>query len=277
MVRCGQVLQVLKGVAVALVLLCLAGPVQAADLADGYELDTFPEKKRFAVVPYFWAPFFNGSMTVNNQRVEFNGINVLELISDGELSFPPFVLAGEWSHGPWGVMLDTTILGLEFARDDFNLRSGPVSLAAGLDYDYVLSHANLNYDFFERTSANWHTVFEGHLGLRYTYYRAALNVSIGPLERDFDETLTWVDGIVGARLSGAHVDGWNYRLYADIGTGGADISAQGLAVLGKQWQFDRFDLEVFGGYRALYQDWSSGNDAVDLTSHGPLAGLRFTF
>ena len=36
-------------------------------------------------------------------------------------------------------------------------------------------------------------------------------------------------------------------------------------------------MSWIAGYRLLYQDWSSGNDAVDLLTHGPQLGLAFNW
>lgn len=73
---------------------------------------------------------------------------------------------------------------------------------------------------------------------------------------------------------------WFANGYADVGGFGigADLDAQGLVSVGYNWTPL---VATTVGFRALYADYSSGNDRgsfrYDATMYGPFAGLSFMF
>ncbi len=230
-----------------------------------------------STTPYFWMTFYDGSLTLNGQTVDMSGTSVFDLLEAGSLNFVPVVNFFEARKGPWGVYLDTTLMGLEFGVSDFSLGAGPVTAAAGLDFTYALVNSGVIYTAAEWDKDGGSVAFDLMGGLRYTHYNIDLNVTVGPVGVSFDKTLDWWDATAGARLRGKFDSGWSYILYADIAAGGSDFSVQALASMGKDFQIGRLDAAFVAGYRVLYQDWSEGTDAVDLTTHGPYLGVKIKF
>jgi hypothetical protein len=265
--------------------ICLAGlllsignwSVQFAQAQDtGVELQTSSPNDALAFGTYFWMTNYAGSMTIDGQTVDMTGVNVFDLLGNGDLNFPPLVALVDWNHGNWGAYFDGTLIGINFGSGDVSLGAGPLTASFGMDFTWGLVNAGGKY-----TVANWETVTYSNkldllAGVRYTYYDVDLNGSIGATPVSMNETLHWVDGTIGARFIGQHSNGLSYSALADLGLG-AGVSAQALGTVGYTWKKQSFDLNAFVGYRAMYQDWSRGNDAVDLTSHGPLLGLKLVF
>ena len=232
----------------------------------------------FSVAPYIWATFYSGTMTVNGQTIDMSGTNVFDLLSAGDLNFPPLVGVFEWRlDSGLGIFLDTTAIGLNFGASDISLGPGPVTAALGLDFTYGLVNAGVIIDSREwKGGDGFSNELDYMVGLRYTFYDLDLSGTVGPVPVSFKDTLSWADATAGVRLRGKNANGVFYSLAGDIGYGQGK-SAQALALIGKTWKRARTDLSLVGGYRVLYQDWSSGDDAVDLTTHGPLVGIKWTF
>ena len=265
--------------------LCAAiGFAFAADVPD--DLNDAPEivaadEWVVSTTPYFWVTFYEGDMTINGQTVDMSGTSVFDLLDAGELNFPPLVNYFEARKGRWGGYLDTTLIGLGFGASDISVGPGPLGIpaAVGLDFTYALINAGLIYTAAEWAQQNGTVAFDLLGGVRYTYYDIDLGVTIGPIAATFADTLDWWDVTLGARLRGQNDNGWNWALRGDIA--GADLesefSVQAVASFGRDFRLGRVDASWIAGYRFLYQDWSSGTDAVDLLTHGPLVGLKINF
>jgi len=248
------------------------------DLNDVPEIVTSDEWI-VSTTPYFWITFWEGDMTINGQTVDMSGLNLFDILDAGDLRFPPLVNYFEARKGRWGGYFDFTLLGLEFGASDISLGSGPVTLAAGLDFTYALVHGGLIYTAAEWAQQNGTVAFDLLGGFRYTYYDMDLAVTIGPIGASFADTLDWWDVTLGARLRGQNDNGWKWALRGDIAGAGleSDFSFQAIANIGRDFQLGRFDATWVAGYRFLYQDWSDGTDAIDLLTHGPQVGLSFNF
>lgn len=99
-------------------------------------------------------------------------------------------------------------------------------------------------------------------------------VTVGGLDADLEETVDWVDPILGLR---ARVD-LGERLWAGVrgdlggfGIGSAsDFTWQAMALLG--WRLSEHWI-LSGGYRGLGYD----REPFDLVQHGPILGLSYRF
>ncbi len=233
-----------------------------------------------STTPYFWATFYEGDMTINGQTVDMSGTNVFDLLDAGELNFPPLVNYFEARKGRWGGYLDTTLIGLEFGGSAVTPGPGPgLGLSANLNFTYALVNAGLIYTAAEWPQQNGTVAFDLMGGVRYTYYDIDLAITPPVGGSPFSDTLDWWDVTLGARLRGKADSGWNWVLYGDVAGADleSDISVHALANVGRDFQMGRFDASWVVGYRFLYQDWSDGDDAVDLLTHGPLVGLKIHF
>ena len=249
---------------------------QARAEEPGLSMDFRSPGDSTSVGTYFWVMNFSGTMTIDGQTVDMTGINLFDLLGQGDLNFPPMIALIEWNRGHWGAYFDGTLVGINFGSGDVSLGSGPMTASFGMDYTFALVNTGAKYTVATWETETYSNKFDLLAGLRYTFYNIDLKGSVGPTPVSKNETMQWVDGTIGARFIGQHSNGVTYSAYADLGVG-AGFSAQALGTIGYTWKKDKFDLNAFAGYRGLYQDWSSGSNAVDLTSHGPLLGLKFVF
>ena len=254
---------------------------QAADVPDDPTPAPQPipaEEWEVSLAPYFWATFYEGDITINGLKVDMSGISVFDLLNDGDLRFVPIVGYFEARKGRWGGYFDITYIGLEFSSGDISV--GPGIVTAGMDFTYALAHAGLVYTAAEWEQPGSTTAFDVLVGGRFTHYDVDLTITAGgPIGYSGSEKMNFWDITLGARFRGHHDNGWFYNLRGDIAGAGleSDLSLHGLANFGRDFQLGRVNMSWVLGYRVLYQDWSSGNDAVDLTTHGPMAGLSFNW
>jgi hypothetical protein len=248
----------------------------AADFSD--DSPAFADEWVISTTPYFWATFYDGTMTVDGQTVDLTGTNIFDLLDAGEINIPPLVNYFEARKGNWGVYLDTTLIGLNFG-DDFSLGPGPGTAAVSLDFTYALINAGVIYTPVEWVMDNGTVAWDVMGGVRYTYYNLDLDVTVPIGSGNFESTVDWWDATLGTRLRGDYENGWNWVLLADIAGADfeSDFSAQAVANFGRDFSLGSMDMSWLVGYRFLYQDWSDGDDAVDLITHGPIVGLRFHF
>jgi hypothetical protein len=90
----------------------------------------------------------------------------------------------------------------------------------------------------------------------------------------------WFEPFVGLRGIFDLDDHWMIQIRGDVGGfgfEGSEFAWQAAAVLGYRWHFDNWDFAVVGGYRALSQDYSSGDFSWDVVTHGPLLGMSFAW
>ena len=128
---------------------------------------------------------------------------------------------------------------------------------------------------FYRFTRGPHAI-DGLGGLRYTSMDVDLD-SPGP---DVDQGKDWVDPYLGLRWQWKFAEKWGSRLRGDIGGFGvgSDLTWNLVGLVDfKPWKH----VGLFGGYRALYQDYSTGSGnnkfKFDATMQGPVLGLNITW
>lgn len=121
---------------------------------------------------------------------------------------------------------------------------------------------------------------EPMIGLRWTQLKLDFQL---PQYAD-SARLRWTDPLIGARLYADLTPRWNLFLQADIGgfNSGTDLSAQAQGYLGYRTHLFSQPALLRFGYRALYQDYLSGDIAAgalkwNVTQHGPVAGISIVF
>jgi hypothetical protein len=121
-------------------------------------------------------------------------------------------------------------------------------------------------------------VIDGFGGLRYSSMDVELELP-GPLP-DIDQRKDWIDPYVGLRWKWPFAEKWAARLRTDFGGFGigSDLTWNAVGLIDfKPWRHVGF----FGGYRVLYQDYSTGSGrhrfAFDAYMHGPALGLNITW
>jgi opacity protein-like surface antigen len=92
--------------------------------------------------------------------------------------------------------------------------------------------------------------------------------------RSLSDSVTWADGVVGARILHPISDKLTLQGYADVGGGGSRLTWQVLA--GVNWQV-RKNYDIRFGYRELSWDYSGSGLTWDVKMRGPYFGLGIRF
>lgn len=91
-----------------------------------------------------------------------------------------------------------------------------------------------------------------------------------------EESVRWVDPILGARANFNLSEDWSLSAYGDVGGFGlgADLTWQLLGTANYQLTES---ISLSAGYRHLYTDYHSGGVRIDAHMSGPVFGINFRF
>jgi hypothetical protein len=95
--------------------------------------------------------------------------------------------------------------------------------------------------------------------------------------RKLDQDEGWIEPFIGGRIGLELGEHWLLSLRGDVGGFGvdhSDFSWQAIGGVGYRWQHDGWSIDVFGGYRALGQDYTRGGFTWDAVTHGPVLGTQ---
>jgi hypothetical protein len=227
----------------AVILIIVIGLVIGLVCLTAYAEDTNSNSNwEFNLAPmYLWAVSIDGDQTVKGNEVDLDV--PFSDIFDKLNGALTFHFEGLHKQR-WGFFSDLNYIVLEM--DD-----GPVDI----DFTQIL----FELAGFYRITEDAHTI-DGLGGLRYSSMDVDLDLP-GP---NVDQGKDWVDPYLGLRWRWKFAEKWGTDLRGDIG--GFGIGS---------------DISLFGGYRALYQDYSTGSGdnkfKFDATMHGPVLGLNITW
>jgi opacity protein-like surface antigen len=148
--------------------------------------------------------------------------------------------------GRWIIAADGIYLNLESDESSQQSIGGTLTrLDADVDIQGFISTAAVGYDLLNSDNTTLHLLGGG----RYLWLDFDLDVEAG--------------------------DGWHLVYHGDIGTGESDLTWQLLGAV--NYRFRNVDLVL--GYRYLGWNFDAGeNDVLDeLSIHGPMAGVKFSF
>ncbi|MBP2674431.1 MAG: hypothetical protein H6Q84_1271 [Deltaproteobacteria bacterium] len=231
----------------------------------------FAADSEFRIEPYLWVAGLTGTIGTPTSgpglpeggRIDATFGNLsenLELAGGG-------MIAVDYRRNRWSVFGDWTYahvkseapspLGQLFSSVEGDLKGHIVQGAAG----YQLYGGD-----------RWRV--EAYAGARYYNLDLQLELRPGTLAgRVSQADPDWVDGLVGARYQGLLGDHWAFALQGDVGTGGSDVSWQGIASLGYRVSWGT----IVGGWRYLKVDYEDGDTKMDLALSGPFFGVIFRF
>jgi hypothetical protein len=145
-------------------------------------------------------------------------------------------------------------------------------VAAGAYYRLIETHWD--------AAASRRFILEPYVGARWNWLRAKIEVNrVGEAE----DTVDWLDPIVGARVLFDLSPLWDLALAADYGGFGvgSDWAWNVQAFVGYHFEVGGHDAVLRIGYRALSQDYSTGSGdgrfVWDITQQGPVLGLAVRF
>ena len=142
-----------------------------------------------------------------------------------------------------------------------------------IEFEQILGEAAALYRLIEGD-----LIIDGFGGLRYARMDVELDNPSG--RKDQDQTKDWIDPFIGLKWKWNINNTWGTNLRADAG-GFSIGSKRTFNFVGmvdfKPWQHVGF----FGGYRGLYQDYSTGTGGNKFKytgwMHGPLLGLNLSW
>jgi hypothetical protein len=159
-----------------------------------------------------------------------------------------------------------------------------MALGASQDGDRLTPAVKVDADMWMgQLHGSWRTsqIFEVLAGFRYT--SIANTVVLTPITGNAqtgEMTKGWLDPIVGARVKAPVGKGFSLEGYGDIGGFGVGCDLTWMLQARVNWQASQA-VGLGLGYRALYQDYStgSGTDYFEwkVTMQGPLAGVNVSF
>jgi len=241
-----------------IVLICLlAGLLVPVSAADSKNSDEW----QFEGDVYLWGASIDAKPDGgDNVHISFS-----DLLDNLDMAFMGGFVA---SKGKWSVVTDLIYLDVE---DD------QTGSARVLGHN-IRTKVDIGLEAWIVTLAGGYTVMETDefrldilAGGRYTWIKLPLEFDIGALKEKTSPSEHIWDGIVGVRGDVVLADKWSIFYRADVGSGGSDLTKQGLLAL--EYEFDSFVASV--GYR--YMDYDLRNDLDDLTIKGPIAGVRYRF
>ena len=259
----------LKEAIALLVLLALFSPVAIAEDASKINTDAKSDISaskdwEFSLAPmYLWAVSIDGDQTVKGNKVDLD-VSFSDIWDNlnGALTFH-----FEGVHKQrWGFLTDLNYIVL---NPEESTPAGDIEI----DFTEIL----FELAGFYRITRGAHA-FDGLGGLRYSSMDVDLDLP-GPLP-DVDQRKDWVDPYIGLRWQWKFAEKWGTNLRGDIGGFGigSDFTWNLVGMVDfKPWEH----VSLFGGYRALYQDYSTGSGdkkfAFDATMQGPILGLNITW
>ena len=229
------------------------------------------EDWRFEVTPYLFGASLAGTTGTSNVRaqVDMSFDDILDNLDSG------FMAMFEARKGKWGFGFD----GVYFKLKDETARTwqGPGGIGSATGTLEATMTQQVYQLFASYRVAGGLDVIGG---ARYTKLETDLNLvsTTGGLlpgsTRSLSGSRSWSDGVIGVRAVMPLAERWTFVSYADIGTGGSDITYQG--ILGVNWQASK-TFAVKGGYRYFYQDYEDDGFVWDMAAHGLYLGLGIGF
>jgi len=257
-----------------------------------------PAGWHFQVTPYAWLTGLNGSVTAAGRSIS-TSMSFVDLVRDSD-KLIPFMGYVEAGKGRFSVFGDVFYSDLGFSAEK-SVQLNPVAGLeisatgdAGLETRLTIAQVAAAYDII-RTG---NTALGVYAGARYWHMDADLSLKITGkvdlaelgLERQGKWAIArsgsthWVDPLVGFKVKQALTARDELQLAADIGGFGVGsrFSWQVFGGYSHVWDVGKATrLAATLGYRILSVDYEegSGNETrgLDLTLHGPLAGLSLRF
>lgn len=253
--------------------LSVAAPAGAADAAAPKTVAPPSTASDWTVTvsPYLWAASLNGDAAVFHHK---RAVDVPFRDTMKDLKFG-IMGAVEVQRGKLGFFVNGQYTDVESHERlrwlDIGVGSQSTMLAAGASYR--LFEAALGGDTIHGTPRIF--ALDPLAGVRWTRMTGSISVAgIG-----LSKTESWLDPLVGARMTLDIDERWNLFAEADVGGFGVGsrITYNAQAYLGYRTTLLGRPTMLRAGYRALYQDYRDGGFLWKVTQHGPVLGASMQF
>ena len=251
-------------------LVCLIGLAASPRAAAE---DPVSKDWQYKVTPYAWLLAIEGHTRVKGIKVDLD-VSFSDILD--EINYGVMVEA-EARKGRLGFTANVLYANLGNTRSLGPIRIDPDinQLWASLVGYYRLGPWDLDS---KAGTDGPHLIVDPYAGIRYTYLDVDVDFSPGP---DLSSDQDWVDPIIGLRTIWQLSPRWSVVALGDIGGFGVGSDFQWQATGLAAYRFSLFgdeDAKFLAGYRALYQDYSTGSGASkfewDATLHGPILALN---
>jgi len=238
-------------------------PAQSADTDNtGWRFDLAPF--------YLWAAGLEGDVSLGTDSgISNNPIDVPfdDVFSNLESVFILHLEAAKDNR--WGFFLDYNYINIS---GDHSL---PLNVTMSVDFKATLFELA---GFYRFSAAPQHD-FDVFLGARYSALEPSISFS-SPLGLGAEAEQDWLDPFVGLLWRWSFTDQVQLTVRGDVGGFGigSDLAWKASGLL--HWQpFNH--VGFIGGYQGLYQDFEDGSGRdyfrYDVTMHGPILGINFTW
>jgi hypothetical protein len=224
----------------------------------------------FVFTPYFWALSLDGDIDARRVDADFSA-DFDDILDNTNIAVMAVL---EARRGAWGILVDSFYAELE----DDDSRVGPIRVESTIQQTII--DAKLGYRMWGRSRGG--SGYDGSsrlaldvlAGARYVRNRNEIEARLTQFGRDVDETVDWVDGVVGARLRVDLTETTWLSLNGDAGGFGVGSSSD-------------FTWSAFAAFTwQPWEHWSLGlgdkvvdidRDKVDIQQSGPALGLSYRF
>ena len=222
--------------------------------------------------PYIWASAVTLNVSVNDMEVAGVEVAFKDLIDKADIGG---LIHFEGQRGRGGFFIELVYLDLS---DDNTITGAP------LVPDGTITKSGLQQLIAE--VGGFYQVHGDDSGLEVLFGARLFDLSVDvtydfPVDPDYAlaSNQSLVDGFIGMRYQSAFAERWVWWLRGDAGTGGTDLSWQGVAGVGLKLGKDRDDTLWFG-YRHLEFDddaEDAGITDTEIVFSGPMFGYTFSF
>lgn len=266
---------------------------------------TYSGEWKITAMPYMWAMGANGSLVVKGKSL---GIDSSFIDGFTDTSAFPLAFAGsaEARNGRVSILGDFAWFQVRFSGSSVILRTPTLDIVAAgntsihLRQTMAFGEAAASYELGRLkfgVSPFSETAIDAYAGARYGYVGVNLNYNIsGTAKSDIlgasqfiakavrrDDSVQWVDPIVGVRFRHRFSANEEFTLRGDVGGFGVGtkFSWQVYGGYNREFEFKGYKFTSMVGYRALAIDYSTGQGeqqkGVDAIFHGPVTavGMRF--
>jgi hypothetical protein len=182
------------------------------------------------------------------------------------------IFMGGWAskYNRWSILADVVYMDVEGGADQIVSASGqPVNASVDMDIASWTLHGGVGYDLIQADGGSLAVIG----GVRYLAIDVDVKAGFGGPGVELSESDGLVDGIIGLRGAINFNENWYLPYYADIGTGGSDLSYQLFAAIG--YRFGWGDIRL--GYRHIGYKMDDDFIMKDMDLSGPVMGVGFRF
>ncbi len=224
---------------------------------------------RFGLAFYLWLPGVSGDIGAGPFTLHTNA-DFIDVVEDSDSVFG---LSGRLAveKGPWGGFVNANYL--KVGVDDAGGLLGQLDVTAEMIFvEFAAKYRVHEWDLGDGRGLR----LDVYGGGRYSDLDLEFEPGVGPGVKQGED---WVDPIIGAWVDADLSERWRARFEGDIGGFGAgsEFSWSATGLIGYDFTLFSAPWTVYGGYRALGQDFEDGSFRWDVVLHGPVLGLFVGF